>query len=338
MIKIDEFLNAAENDNLEIVQQYIEQNLHNPNAVNIPGKEGSALLLASSEGHAHIVETLLKVPGILYNAPDNEGNTPLIFASGDGHLSIVKLLLAQSLINLDSADIEGRTALIEAAAEGEIDIINLLLSAGADPTCKTNEGETAASVLLANKNINEILNSKSENKLEKFCDERNRQIAIVNTLYSLDKEKNAYKQEKTQQLIEDSLYSISNNLEFIQNNLYEIKDLTILNNIIPSFTNLLSQSANLFSVLGEEDKQFENISHSLRETSAYMGNEEATRIVGKFKNINTKDENKILQPEVSKDKSEELDKEKIRLKRLAFFNNSNNKQENKIQKEFVNRP
>ena len=58
--------------------------------------------------------------------------------------------LAASVRDINEAFEGGRTALIEAAAQGEVELVKILLDAGADPSLKDGEHETAMLKAAAN--------------------------------------------------------------------------------------------------------------------------------------------------------------------------------------------
>jgi len=90
------------------------------------------LCLASTEGHATLVETLLDA-GSHVDGANPEGRTPLQLASLAGHLSVVNCLLQRRADVTCSAGDDGRTALHRAASRGHAEVVAALLAAYARP-------------------------------------------------------------------------------------------------------------------------------------------------------------------------------------------------------------
>ena len=91
---------------------------------------------AARNGHAECIESLLRVPGIHFNAKDNKGRTPLILAATVGHAECIQELLKEHRIQVNMADDEGFTALQAAASWGHAECIHELLKA---PGIQTNK-------------------------------------------------------------------------------------------------------------------------------------------------------------------------------------------------------
>lgn len=91
----------------------------------------TALIAASSHGHAEIVKLL--VDDCTINMTNSSGNTALIEASKKGHSSVVRVLLTNAQINVHvrNTDFQRSNALIESYDAYNQDILNLLLEAGA---------------------------------------------------------------------------------------------------------------------------------------------------------------------------------------------------------------
>lgn len=78
-----------------------------------------------------MLDLLEDIPGIDYNIPDNEGNTPLHFAAQAGHVEIVSFLLNKvRTIQVDPINQQGFTPLMKAALQGRIKCSKLLLFSG----------------------------------------------------------------------------------------------------------------------------------------------------------------------------------------------------------------
>ncbi|KAF0700108.1 Aste57867_9339 [Aphanomyces stellatus] len=84
----------------------------NPSILNHTGERGtSALTLASKNGHASVVQTLLAQPDIQINHAEESGVTALLLASEFGHKEVVVKLLQHPWVDIDAVDALGNTAL-----------------------------------------------------------------------------------------------------------------------------------------------------------------------------------------------------------------------------------
>jgi|ERR1039458_9426428 ankyrin repeat protein len=121
--------------------------------------KGSALLQAAwcdNLDHSYQIAAALLKAGADVNYKENYPNpafhsalplsTPLHHACYRGNSAVVKLLLDQRGIELNTIDVDNCTPLMLAAGKGNGEIVGLLLKAGADPTVKNKNGETALSM------------------------------------------------------------------------------------------------------------------------------------------------------------------------------------------------
>jgi len=92
-------------------------------------EQRTILFIASSGGHANIVELLLN-KGAEIDKPDIYGNTPLHAAVEAGHINIVKLLLDNGA-NINKTNNNEYTPLYTAVEIERPDIVDLLLKKGA---------------------------------------------------------------------------------------------------------------------------------------------------------------------------------------------------------------
>ena len=143
---IDELFDAALNGDLDKVKMNIENGFD----VNSPNEDNQSLLmLAGFNGHTELCEYLIK-KGAHTEARDNDGRTALIFASTGPFPKTVELLL-QNDSNPNAIDnLEHFTPLMHAAAEGQLEVVKILLEAGADPSLKDVDGDTAESFATQN--------------------------------------------------------------------------------------------------------------------------------------------------------------------------------------------
>lgn len=121
----------------------------------------TAMMLAAIGGHRTVVEFLITREAQV-NKP---GWTALIYAATNGHRGIVELLL-ENHAYIDSAPPNGVTALMMAARGGHLDTVKVLLEEGADPTLKTDLGQTAVDWALMTKNteIADLIRAKAKGR------------------------------------------------------------------------------------------------------------------------------------------------------------------------------
>jgi hypothetical protein len=82
-------------------------------------------------GMIEMLDLLEDIPGIDYNIPDIEGNTPLHYAAQAGHVEVVSFLLNKvRTIQVDPINQQGFTPLMKAALQGRIKCSKLLLFSG----------------------------------------------------------------------------------------------------------------------------------------------------------------------------------------------------------------
>lgn len=97
---------------------------------NVRDAEGrTALHLASAHGHRHVVDALLRIPGVDAGVKDQWLYTPLHMACSYGDLETVKLLVAGGG-DVNAADMEGRTPLTFAVKKGARDVVDFLRAHG----------------------------------------------------------------------------------------------------------------------------------------------------------------------------------------------------------------
>ena len=103
----------------------------------------TGLYLACRMGAARVVRLLLS-RGADPQLTLTNGKTPLMAAVQSSSRDCVRLLLAHGGCLIDAVDEWGQTALFQATLQHYGVIVHLLLEAGADPTVRNAEGETAA--------------------------------------------------------------------------------------------------------------------------------------------------------------------------------------------------
>jgi hypothetical protein len=108
----------------------------------------SAMVFAQADSHAQSqasIKTELTV---------GTGGTALMLASADGHAETVKLLLDRG-VDFDQKDSNGRTALDWAREKGHLEIVNLIVTASSERIQKQLAGATLAQLLEKNNLDNE---------------------------------------------------------------------------------------------------------------------------------------------------------------------------------------
>ncbi|EEB55644.1 ankyrin repeat domain protein [Wolbachia endosymbiont of Culex quinquefasciatus JHB] len=103
--------------------------------------ECTLLTIAAENGHASVVEVLLKAEANVNAVDSNKWFTPLHVAAENGHASVVEVLL-KAEANVNAVGIEGCTPLHFAAGNGHVDIVNLLLEKGANVNAVDRYGKT----------------------------------------------------------------------------------------------------------------------------------------------------------------------------------------------------
>ena len=88
----------------------------------------TALLVASREGNAEVVQSLLQ-HGADPTIPDRSNSSPLLHACSNGHTSVVSLLLEDERVDInDINDVVGDFCPLAAAgAGGHVDVVELLI-------------------------------------------------------------------------------------------------------------------------------------------------------------------------------------------------------------------
>ena len=101
----------------------------------------AGMMRAALIGHTDAVVRFLD-HGVVVNAVDTNGRTPLIEAVFGGHLDTVEELLKRGA-DVNAQDGDGWTALMEAGSKGRADVVRTLLACGADSRIRNKNGWTA---------------------------------------------------------------------------------------------------------------------------------------------------------------------------------------------------
>ncbi|KAI0263653.1 ankyrin repeat-containing domain protein, partial [Gloeopeniophorella convolvens] len=103
---------------------------------------GTALHIASLNGHLEIVRLLLDRGASIGAAENNGGGTALHIASLNGHLEVVRLLLDRGA-SIDASTGRNATALHIESQKGHLEVVRLLLDRGASIDASMCSGATA---------------------------------------------------------------------------------------------------------------------------------------------------------------------------------------------------
>ncbi|RLN82851.1 hypothetical protein BBJ28_00019344 [Nothophytophthora sp. Chile5] len=129
---------ASQNGHLEVVKYLVDAGA-DIEAVYDEGE--TALMQAAGKGHLDVVQYLVDA-GADKEAKSTNGWTALIWSARRGHLDVVKYLV-DSGADKGAKSTYGSTALMLTAGDGHLDVVRYLIDAGADKEAKNNDGETA---------------------------------------------------------------------------------------------------------------------------------------------------------------------------------------------------
>jgi hypothetical protein len=301
--------------NVQVIENYIQANNNNPDALNAVNQDGRTLLMvAAYHGNAGIVDKLVEAKANL-DMTDNEGATALILAARSSPnlmdyrsnvLIVAKLVKAGADVNIASSD--GNTALMAVIAKyntrkenkSSTEIAECLIKArGANLNKPDANGNTplilainkklyGAIRLLINKVDIYILNNQSDTaelllkraattdyRLEKLY---NRMMGRLQLQDFFDAIKNEISEQEAVQNCVDLLFKAASEATcFLLRHVPNIND----------FGDFIHNFANLFTILGGgypeiERKEFEQSSHAVMEIAAIIGNEDAKNIIQNY--------------------------------------------------------
>jgi len=138
---------ASQEGHVQIVTKLLLQENSDTNRRGYKGR--TALWYACNHGKEGVVDALLKANAD-QNICDTDDNSPLIVASKEGHVHIVTKLLLQENTNVNKRGYNGRTALWHACDYGKEGIVDALLDANADQNICNNQSDSP--LLMASKN------------------------------------------------------------------------------------------------------------------------------------------------------------------------------------------
>ena len=133
----EKFFNAAQRGNLSAVKKLVRR-------VDLEVTDGggrTALMVASQEGHAPVVEFLI-ARGAEVNAVTIYGWSSLLAAAQYGQGEVTRILLKNGAV-VETKNIYGETPLIAAARSGHLEVVRALLDRDAEVNARDQHGETA---------------------------------------------------------------------------------------------------------------------------------------------------------------------------------------------------
>lgn len=132
------FVDACKQGDTAQVHMMLEKE---PELAYLKDRKGiSALFHAVANGHASIVDALLRVTRQPDDVESEKGFTPLLAAT-NGHTAIVRVLLEHGA-NPNLRNFDGVTALHNAVFEKQVEVVKLLIEHGADPAIQDRLGNT----------------------------------------------------------------------------------------------------------------------------------------------------------------------------------------------------
>ncbi|CEP01726.1 Ankyrin repeat domain-containing protein [Plasmodiophora brassicae] len=105
----------------------------------VDSAEDPLLHIAAREGHAHLIDDLVKVGVCRVNARDDQGRTALHVASARNHVDVVEHLIGNGA-NVNAVTVFGHTPLHDATFAGSYDAMKALLESGADRRVRDVDG------------------------------------------------------------------------------------------------------------------------------------------------------------------------------------------------------
>jgi ankyrin repeat protein len=131
--------NAASIGSLTAVETCLQKG-GKPNFFHRPTDQKNALHVASENGYAEVVKSLIAGGAVVEAIAASSKDTALVLAGAGGHESTVKVLL-EAGADISAKNCFGNTAL-HGASRVDVPTTSLLLHAGADPNVTNNKGST----------------------------------------------------------------------------------------------------------------------------------------------------------------------------------------------------
>ena len=189
---------SVERGHLNVLKYLIDNNYCNPNATN--HQDRTPLHVAVAAEQFKILEYLLEIkPGLLINAQDKDGDTPLYFACARGQQKMVSLLTSSTNISILITNKKGQTPLHLAVASGHKNTAEALLFSvtGSSThhdllTATDNEGSTVLHTACSNGHIDvflyfcsiypdgiNIMDNRKRNILHAACESGNTELVQI---------------------------------------------------------------------------------------------------------------------------------------------------------------
>jgi len=142
-IKTTPLIRACQRGLLEVVECLLN---HGADPNHFPRFSEPPMQVAAKNGHAAIVERLIRAGVDINDNRGGMGDTALILASQQGHVDVVDCLLSLGS-NTETTGWNNATPLIAASEKGMIDVVDRLLAAG----CNVNalDGDNSSALLRA---------------------------------------------------------------------------------------------------------------------------------------------------------------------------------------------
>jgi ankyrin repeat protein len=154
----------------EIVKVLLSWNA-NPNHKNEARQQ--PLHYASQCGAADVISIFLRLNGIEYDEPDDEGRTPLSCACARGYVTVVELLCEKGA-KINIRDKLGRSPLSCACVRGYVTVVELLCEKGANINIRDKLGRSPLSCACAKGHINIVRLLCEKGASINACDENGR--------------------------------------------------------------------------------------------------------------------------------------------------------------------
>jgi len=144
---LSRIIDRAIRENLiEVLQVLIRRDVHRKLVLN-----ASPLFLAADCADVEVIDLLLTEGGFQANEVEKRFlYSPLHFAAKRDAPKVVELFLAQPGVIVDAADSRGQTPLMLAAGKGHLEVIRILLNHHADPERRNTDGQSASELAANN--------------------------------------------------------------------------------------------------------------------------------------------------------------------------------------------
>ncbi len=140
-VTVEEFIEAATSGELELIKQYISENINNPTVLTNIENTRNALYGAAGNNHAHIIKILLEIPGIDVRAVLAAASSETFYRASPFYHAVYrwKIDSINTFLSHPKFDIEivGR-ALAWSASSGNVTVIQALIKKDGIPVNSIN--------------------------------------------------------------------------------------------------------------------------------------------------------------------------------------------------------